>query len=63
MTVGTTPLGMQVYTSLAVFLTTTLAIITAAHGVVVERAPVVGGPFCSNEEVAEGVCKSAHDAE
>ncbi|TFK59286.1 hypothetical protein BDN72DRAFT_966110 [Pluteus cervinus] len=54
---------MQVYTSLAVFLTTALAIITAAHGVVIERAPEVGGPACSNEAVAVGLCKSAHDVE
>ncbi|TFK68943.1 hypothetical protein BDN72DRAFT_858033 [Pluteus cervinus] len=49
---STTPLSMQVYTSFAVFLTTTLAIITAAHGVVIERAPVVGGPRCSNAQAA-----------
>ncbi len=41
-------LSMKVYTSLAVFLTTTLAIVTAAHGVI---APGMGIPKCKYSDL------------
>ncbi|TFK65451.1 hypothetical protein BDN72DRAFT_900679 [Pluteus cervinus] len=58
---------MKVYTSLVVLLTTTLAFVTAAHGMVVERAPVPtsiegggGGSGCADEALGD-LCRTDKD--